>query len=126
MRAYPAAAVQHFVEKPVMLVLAEETFNQLRFGLGGHFGTSVASAGNGKNFRHTGLQPVPETAKPSNNWRIFKEAAPVDFPKPNRPGLMNKYDITPFSKDLAEPKPAVMTPRRLPGVPTGPPSSMSD
>jgi hypothetical protein len=47
-------------------------------------------------------QPVLETAKYSNNCRIFKEATAKDFPKPDHLGLLDKYDITFFSNHLAE------------------------
>jgi hypothetical protein len=40
----------------------------------------------------------------AGNGIIFIEAAPRDFLKPNRSGLLNKYDITLFSNHLAESK----------------------
>ena len=45
MRTQPALGIEHFVEKPVVLVLSEQALDRLRFGLGGHFKTSVARIG---------------------------------------------------------------------------------
>jgi hypothetical protein len=60
MRTHLALGIQHFIKKTVGLVMTEQSFDRLRFGLGGHFTTlpgltgkrenpgAPASAGSGK------------------------------------------------------------------------------
>jgi len=81
MRAQLALGIEHFVEKPVVLVLSEQALDRLRFGLGGHFKTSVARIGKWNKSRHAGVSRFRKTPNYSIiGWFLRR---PNQWPSPN-------------------------------------------